>query len=118
MSEALVKQGYEVQGDFQHMAEKPSSSEAMQLAQHLMDMYVAGNVDKVEILYNHFKNTASQILTHEVYLPITLLVGQTEQDARDEVDYISVESQISRSLLQKVHPMKLNRLQQIQFKQC
>ena len=109
VSEALVKQGYEVQGDFQHMAEKPSSSEAMQLAQHLMDMYVAGNVDKVEILYNHFKNTASQILTHEVYLPITLLVGQTEQDARNEVDYILEPSreELLTLLLPKVLRLKL-----------
>ena len=69
VADALQKHGYTVQGDFQQMADKPSFAEASTLAQKLMDMFARGEVDRVELLYNHFKSTASQILTHEVYLP-------------------------------------------------
>ena len=37
VADAMIKQGYEVQGDFQHMADKPSFAEASALAQELME---------------------------------------------------------------------------------
>lgn len=108
VAEALGKLGYEAQGDFQHMADKPSFAEAQQLARLLMDMYVAGKVDKVEILYNHFKSTASQILTHEVYLPVRLPQA-TGEERKEETDYILEPSreELLTLLLPKVLRMKL-----------
>ena len=69
VADAMVKMGYPIQGDFQHLADKPSFAEAAELAQGLMDKFAQGEVDKVELIYNHFKSTATQILTREVYLP-------------------------------------------------
>ena len=108
VSDALIKQGYEVQGDFQHMADKPSFAEASSLAQELMDMYERGEIDKVEILYNHFKNTASQILTHEVYLPIPIQASK-ELASKEDTDYILEPSreELLAMLLPKVLRMKL-----------
>ena len=108
VSDALIKQGYEVQGDFQHMADKPSFAEASSLAQELMDMYERGEIDRVEILYNHFKNTASQILTHEVYLPIPNQASQ-ELASKEDTDYILEPSreELLAMLLPKVLRMKL-----------
>jgi len=114
VADALVKQGYAVQGDFQHMADKPSFSEASALAQQLMDMFEKGKVDRVELLYNHFKSTASQILTHEVYLPLQTCPpdDQREEGARErkeETDYILEPSreELLATLLPKVLRMKL-----------
>lgn len=108
VADALIKQGYEVQGDFQHMTEKPSFAEASALAQQLMEMFAQGVIDKVELLYNHFKNTASQILTHEVYLPISL---QNNENAasQESTDYILEPSreELLTILLPKVLRMKL-----------
>lgn len=108
VSDALIKQGYEVQGDFQHMADKPSFAEASSLAQELMDMYERGEIDRVEILYNHFKNTASQILTHEVYLPIPIQASD-ELASKEDTDYILEPSreELLAMLLPKVLRMKL-----------
>lgn len=106
VAEALNKLGYELQGDFQHMADKPSFAEAAQLAQTLMDKFSHGEVDKVEVLYNHFKNTASQILTREVYLPM----GSIESaSTSEETDYILEPSreELLAMLLPKVLRMKL-----------
>lgn len=107
VADALNKMGYTVQGDFQHLADKPSFAEAAGLAQDLMDMFKRGEVDRVELLYNHFKSMASQILTREVYLPMQTS-GNT-MDRVEEVDYILEPSreELLTMLLPKVLRMKL-----------
>lgn len=112
VADALLKQGYSVQGDYQHMADKPSFAEASVLAQQLMDMFEKGEVDRVELLYNHFKSTASQILTHEVYLPFLSSHEEklsNEESRTEEIDYILEPSreELLTMLLPKVLRMKL-----------
>jgi len=112
VADALLKQGYSVQGDYQHMADKPSFVEASVLAQQLMDMFEKGEVDRVELLYNHFKSTASQILTHEVYLPFLSSHEEKlsdEESRTEEIDYILEPSreELLTMLLPKVLRMKL-----------
>ncbi len=104
--EALTKQGYQVQGDFQHMADKPTFAEAVALAQSLMEMYQKGEVDRVELLYNHFKSTSTQVLTNEVYLPIPL---PDQEETSGETDYILEPSraELLAMLLPKVLRLKL-----------
>jgi len=107
VADAIVKMGYIIQGDFQHMADKPSFAEASELAQGLMDKFARGEVDKVELLYNHFKSTVSQILIREVYLPMQAS-GSTMEETED-VDYILEPSheELLTMLLPKVLRMKL-----------
>ena len=112
VADALVKAGYTVQGDFQHLADKPSFAEAATLAQGLMDKFERGEVDRVELLYNHFKNTATQILTREVYLPFDASPKQDDDDSRkhpQDVDYILEPSreELLATLLPKVLRLKL-----------
>ena len=112
VADALLKQGYSVQGDYQHMADKPSFAEASVLSQQLMDMFEKGEVDRVELLYNHFKSTASQILTHEVYLPFLSSHEEKlsdEESRTEEIDYILEPSreELLTMLLPKVLRMKL-----------
>ena len=114
VADALQKHGYTVQGNFQQMADKPSFAEASTLAQKLMDMFARGEVDRVELLYNHFKSTASQILTHEVYLPFATShpEDRREEGSREhpqETDYILEPSreELLTMLLPKVLRMKL-----------
>ena len=114
VSDAIVKMGYTIQGDFQHMADKPSFAEAAELAQGLMDKFAQGEVDKVELLYNHFKSTATQILTREVYLPMQSYHSEVCSDEKSrkhsqETDYILEPSrgELLATLLPKVLRMKL-----------
>ena len=111
VADAIVKMGYSIQGDFQHLADKPSFAEAAGLAQDLMDKFVRGEVDKVELLYNHFKSTATQILTREVYLPMDAHSGRSEgsREHPQETDYILEPSrdELLSMLLPKVLRMKL-----------
>ncbi len=72
VEEAVKKLGYEPQGSYQEMADKPSYVQAYELAGLLMKEFLEGRVDKVELIYHHFKSTGSQILTRDEYLPINL----------------------------------------------
>ena len=107
VADALSKMGYAIQGNFQHLADKPSFAEAAELAQGLMNMFTRGEVDRVELLYNHFKSTASQILTREVYLPMQTS-GNT-MEGKEDMDYILEPSreELLATLLPKVLRMKL-----------
>ena len=114
VADALSKMGYAVQGNFQHLADKPSFAEAAELAQGLMNLFTQGEVDRVELLYNHFKSTASQILTREVYLPFILCHPEEHCDEGSrvhpqETDYILEPSheELLETLLPKVLRMKL-----------
>lgn len=40
------------------------------VAQSLMDRFAAGEYDKIEVVYNHFKNAATQIVLTEQFLPL------------------------------------------------
>ena len=107
VADALVKQGFAIQGNFQNLADKPSFTEASALAQQLMDMFARCEIDQVDLLYNHFKSTASQILTHEVYLPMGCI--ETTSSSTEEVDYILEPSreELLSMLLPKVLRLKL-----------
>ena len=72
VEEAVKKLGYEPQGSYQEMADKPSYVQAYELAGLLMKEFLEGRIDKVELIYHHFKSTGSQILTRDKYLPINL----------------------------------------------
>ena len=41
-----------------------------------MEYYTSGKYDRIELIYNSFKNVATQILTQEVFLPLTLSAGE------------------------------------------
>jgi F-type H+-transporting ATPase subunit gamma len=41
-----------------------------QVGEFLMEEFKAGRYDKIEIVYNEFKNVATQILRTEQFLPV------------------------------------------------
>lgn len=55
-------------------------------AEFLMDAYKKGTYDKIEIVYNEFKNVATQILRTEQFLPV--LPPAKNQTSGVQVDYI------------------------------
>ena len=58
---------------------------ATPIAERLMDEFVLGNYDKVVLVYNHFKNAATQVVQEEQFLPI---VNDEDQDASNNTEYI------------------------------
>lgn len=56
--------------DFIDLAEHPTYAQASALSSYLTDLYLRGEIDRVEILYTHYKNMAVQELRRKQYLPI------------------------------------------------
>lgn len=111
VADAVKKLGITPMGDYQHMSGKPNYKEASDLAAELMERFVSGEIQQVEMLYNHFKSTSTQVLTRETYLPINLTQASTEEEQEKgmQADYIIEPSaeKVMQELLPKVLRMKM-----------
>ena len=115
--DAVRRQGYkeQAQGSYQKLADQPAYAGARQLSEQLMAQFLKGEVDRVELIYHHFKSTGVQILTREDFLPINLekvadgSAQAAEPAGRFNSDYIvepSVEAVLTE-LLPKVLNQKI-----------
>ena len=87
VDEAVKRLGFQPQEISPTLSDKPSYQEASELAHRLMEMYVSGEIDRVELIYHHFKSMGVQILLRETYLPIDLtrVVDEEEKQKEEEV---------------------------------
>ena len=87
VDEAAKRMGFKPQEVSPTLSDKPTYQEAAELAHRLMDLYVAGEVDRVEIIYHHFKSMGVQILLRETYLHINLtnVVSEEDRENKEEV---------------------------------
>ena len=87
VDEAAKRLGFQPQETSATLSDKPSYQEASELAHRLMKMYIAGEIDRVELIYHHFKSMGVQILLRETYLPIDLthIVDGAEKQKEEEV---------------------------------
>ena len=89
IEEAVKKLGFFPQGSYQKLADKPSYDEAAALAKLLMELFLEKNIDRVELIYHHFKSMGVQELLRERYLPIDLSAVQNDEERGGVVnDYI------------------------------
>lgn len=72
VAKATVKLGFVPSGSFEAMIDKPTYAAAVELADELMTLFTNHEIDHVKIIYHHFKNKSSQVLTAETFLPIQL----------------------------------------------
>ena len=85
--EKAKKMGLAVQGEFSALADKPNVQQCIDIAMELGTKFAEGKIDKVEIIYHHFKSAGSQVLTRKTFLPIDI---QSELNADKERDLESV----------------------------
>lgn len=95
MAEAMRKLGFPSPADFTKMSDSPSYEAASALAQELLDGFVSGRFDKVELVYNHYKSTSSQPTTRQTYLPLSLADATADLQAGKITDSAS-ESDTNR----------------------
>lgn len=81
MAEAMRKLGFPSPADFSKLSDSPSYEAASALAQELLDGFVSGRFDKVELVYNHYKSTSSQPTMRQTYLPLSLADATAEFQA-------------------------------------
>ena len=86
VAEKSRKLGYNVKCDLADLVDHPNVKQCIDLAMELGDRFAKGEIDKVELIYHHFKSAGSQILTHKTFLPIDL---ESELNADHERDLTS-----------------------------
>lgn len=66
------------------VADHPSYDSARQVAEKLLSLFLAEEIDKVELIYHHYQSKSRQILTRETFLPIEPDT-QTEETSTDYI---------------------------------
>lgn len=110
IEEAVKKLGFFSQGSYQRLVDKPSYDEAAALARLLMELFLEKNIDRVELIYHHFRSMGIQELLRERYLPIDLSAVQNEDGKTGMVnDYIIEPSaaQLIADLIPQVLSQKI-----------
>lgn len=85
--EFFEKRGANVINNYSGLFHNLSFDNVAKIGEHVMEVFRKGEFDKVEIVYNEFKNVATQILRVEQFLPI---LPATENSAAKtaQTDYI------------------------------
>ncbi len=83
--ELIAYKGFKIKKSYDEVYDKLSFDSVIPIAEKIMQWFVEGDYDKIELVYNSFKNAASQNLKVETYLPI-----EPEQDnaKSGNMDYI------------------------------
>lgn len=88
VEERIKKLGFPSQGSFSDLVDKPNIGKCIALAVELGKKFVTGEIDKVELIYHHFKSAGSLLLTRKILLPIdveTELQSDRERDLKTRI---------------------------------
>jgi len=108
--EALRKRGFNVIGDYSNTFANLSFDTVRLAAERAMDGFLRGEFDQVDIVYNEFKNVATQVVQTEQFLPIeekpaaeveasALLIDYTFEPSKEAI----IEELIPKSLKIQVY---------------
>ena len=97
-NESLSK-NYSVLGNYSEVYDDLTFENCAEIAQMLMEKFVDDDFDKIELVYNKFKNAATQIIMHEQFLPIL----PVENESNINIDYIyePTQQEIVETLIPK-----------------
>jgi len=106
IAKASKKTGFEPQSNFDSMADKPSYIAALTFADDIMRMFKNKDIDRVELIYHHFKSKSTQVITEETLLPIQLKPAEKGTVALDYIVEPDRET-IMAELIPKVLRLKI-----------
>ena len=91
VTEKARKLGYDVKCDKVSLIDHPNVQECIDMAMELGGKFYDGEIDRVEIIYHHFKSAGSQILTNKQFLPIDLESELERDHERDLTSNIATK---------------------------
>lgn len=83
IAEQVQKMGLESAGDFTELADKPNVAQCIDIARELGEKFLKGEIDRIELIYHHFKSAGSQILQRKTFLPIDVNEAIGQDNDRD-----------------------------------
>jgi len=109
VSDYLKAKKYPVLGFYDNFTNSPSFEAVANLAEEVMEKFTGKEIDKVVVIYNEFKNAATQILMKEQYLPILPASTDAKKGKVMNNDYIFEpnKEEMYNMLIPKVMKTKL-----------
>ncbi len=86
----ILSKKYHVIANHSAVYEDLTFDNVASIAEELMEQFTSGNYDRIDIVYNKFKNAATQIIMTEQFLPIVPIKGAESSSA----DYIFEPSKV------------------------
>jgi F-type H+-transporting ATPase subunit gamma len=105
---SLTFRGLEMSGSYTGFSDRPAYADARSIADDLIEGYVDGKLDRVELIYNSYVSPLTQTVTRERLLPVSAATvtgeeeeseGEEHQGPRALVDYEPDPEQILRRLV-------------------
>ena len=111
-AEFFNKLGYNVDTRFREVFQDLNADNGFAAGEYILQQYLAGNYDRVDVVYNQFKNAATQILQDEQFLPVDKdELGASESNANYLFEPSKVEilsDLIPRALKTKLYSAMLD----------
>lgn len=79
------KLGYKVDNTYRDLFQRLNATTAFEAGDFILNAFNAGQYDRIDLVYNQFKNAATQILKDEQFLPIDM---EDVQGKESNVNYI------------------------------
>lgn len=112
IAEKMKKSGFSVESANAALLDRPQYADMAAVADGLMQRFIRKEIDKVVLVYNHFKNTATQVITTEPLLPVSLdgiptSDRQSQSNLRDNYIIEPSGKELLESLLPKGIALRL-----------
>ena len=87
ITQAVKKFGFEPKFESDELANNPNYNNTIAIADSLMKQFAEKEIDKVIVIYHHFRSKGSQILTTNTFLPFSFEKMKEKKD-NSYIDYI------------------------------
>src|SRR5580693_7360465 len=81
---SLAFRGYELSGSYTGFADRPAYADARTIADDLIEAYVDGRVDRVEMVYNSYVSPLTQHVTRQRLLPLSAQAIAGDEDGSED----------------------------------
>lgn len=100
--ESLARVGYKVNMEYVSLLNGLTAESAFEFSEGLLKRFRNAEIDKLEVIYNQFKNAATQILTTDTLLPVS---QSSNDDTNASGDYLFEPNKVS--ILEDLIPRSL-----------
>lgn len=105
VTEFFSKRTNYVSDSFDDVLDKPSFDNISSIAELVMSRFCAKKYDRVELIYNKFKNSLTQIVSTEQFLPILHDSDKADNASKQQNDYIFEPDK--QTILKEMIPLSL-----------
>ena len=86
---SLIFRGYELKGNYTGFADRPAYADARTIADDLIQAYIDGQLDRVEMVYNSYVSPLTQHVTRQTLLPLSHQAIADEQPGASETGQVA-----------------------------